>query len=511
MTTLIPKYSQVTTANRTIAEKFSEQISVKDFGAIGDGVADDTAAINAAINYFQLNQPKKGGQIYFPRGQYRVTSTIEVYNPSGLIFIGCMGSESSNPTIVDGADSSFIFGDGIPNTKPVFYFWAGHNVQFKNLIIFGARGSDSPVKAAAAVWIDFNHQAYRFYNCKFCIASFGIRVCSSYNHSTGAWTPGVSAYDGTTYPPSVLAGGFASDNGVYEDCEFDGNSIADLSIESAQALDMVSRKCIFIALTGAKKAVHITGCQGMSFYDATIIGETFLYLLPQTSVANIVTYNSHIENSLSPSYILEHGNFTSIGVGVSVNQAGGGSIRLKGALTTPRSCVTINNSNLDGIELVHEGMNLIVSNTNMGTFSKSTGATSQYMSLTNVNVSTSISTNWSNTFDSLIVEHCNIIGYPALSNVPLKVSGRSQYDVKMILGGIADTGSATAGMEGLVFHAGDNNATLTWGCYYNTSSVLIASATSGGQLVFINTGLQLSKFTGATIGTTPTLVAGAYA
>jgi hypothetical protein len=37
MTTLIPKYSKVTTANRTIAEKFGETLSVKESGAGNTG------------------------------------------------------------------------------------------------------------------------------------------------------------------------------------------------------------------------------------------------------------------------------------------------------------------------------------------------------------------------------------------------------------------------------------------------------------------------------------------
>ena len=45
MATLIPKYSRVTTSNRTIAEKFAETISVKDYGAVGDGVTNDTSDI----------------------------------------------------------------------------------------------------------------------------------------------------------------------------------------------------------------------------------------------------------------------------------------------------------------------------------------------------------------------------------------------------------------------------------------------------------------------------------
>lgn len=48
-------------------------VSVKDFGAKGDGVADDTEAIKKAVMSAEEN-----GIIYFPPGKYRVKETIEV-------------------------------------------------------------------------------------------------------------------------------------------------------------------------------------------------------------------------------------------------------------------------------------------------------------------------------------------------------------------------------------------------------------------------------------------------
>lgn len=47
-----------------------EKPTVMDFGAVGDGVADDTEAVQAAVN--------AGGSLQFPEGEYRVTDTIVV-------------------------------------------------------------------------------------------------------------------------------------------------------------------------------------------------------------------------------------------------------------------------------------------------------------------------------------------------------------------------------------------------------------------------------------------------
>jgi hypothetical protein len=71
----------------------SRMMSVKDFGAKGDGVTDDFAAIQRAFQYFSGNvsthSPAFGnnGHLHFPRGQYLTSQTIQYVANPGCSFI----------------------------------------------------------------------------------------------------------------------------------------------------------------------------------------------------------------------------------------------------------------------------------------------------------------------------------------------------------------------------------------------------------------------------------------
>ncbi len=71
------KQNGVGAVARFVQDKLRETISVKDFGAVGDGVADDTAAIQAAIdaagNWASVVFAKT---LYIPSGTYKITSTL---------------------------------------------------------------------------------------------------------------------------------------------------------------------------------------------------------------------------------------------------------------------------------------------------------------------------------------------------------------------------------------------------------------------------------------------------
>ena len=67
--------------------------NVKDFGAVGDGKADDTIAIKSAFAYVAS---RNGGQITFPEGDYIVTSPIAL--PSGIVIKGVNGLHTDATT-----------------------------------------------------------------------------------------------------------------------------------------------------------------------------------------------------------------------------------------------------------------------------------------------------------------------------------------------------------------------------------------------------------------------------
>lgn len=53
-------------------------INVKDYGAVGDGKADDTNAFEDAIDEARQNKGR-GGIVYIPSGKYRITRTLFIY------------------------------------------------------------------------------------------------------------------------------------------------------------------------------------------------------------------------------------------------------------------------------------------------------------------------------------------------------------------------------------------------------------------------------------------------
>ena len=76
----VPPFPASATTN--VQAKLAQTISVKDFGAVGNGTTDDTAAIQNAINYVTSVK----GKLYFPTGTYLHATTLIFKN--NVIYYG---------------------------------------------------------------------------------------------------------------------------------------------------------------------------------------------------------------------------------------------------------------------------------------------------------------------------------------------------------------------------------------------------------------------------------------
>jgi hypothetical protein len=101
-----PPFTGSVTTN--VEDRLAQYVSVKDFGAVGDGVTDDTSAIQAAIDYCetQIQEAQNGAgnpfnaailPVFFPSGVYLTSDTLSI--PGYSVVIGDTAKiQQSDPT-----------------------------------------------------------------------------------------------------------------------------------------------------------------------------------------------------------------------------------------------------------------------------------------------------------------------------------------------------------------------------------------------------------------------------
>jgi parallel beta-helix repeat protein len=118
-----PPFTGAVTSGYTVADKLSQTVSVKDFGAVGDGIVNDTAAIQDAID----SLPSYGGSVYVPSG---------VYNVSGLYLDGTSGTKTGVTLFGDGRGSELFLISG-SSGENVLAANSGNDFVVRSLTING--------------------------------------------------------------------------------------------------------------------------------------------------------------------------------------------------------------------------------------------------------------------------------------------------------------------------------------------------------------------------------------
>lgn len=230
------------------------------YGAVGDGVTDDTAAIQAAIDAAAIGSGGFGGVVFFPRGTFRVTSPLTFYN-----IISLMGSGANSSTInIDSATLGMFVSSG--------------GIYGRSMFVSGLDFESTASTTGELFKFTNTLYATTFSGCSF--RSFGGKALS------------VAAADALI---------------TCRDCTFDGGvaSSADvIAVTSAKAIRLL--QCRFksfqvysnslISTNGSAADVLVDGC----YFDLTTLNTGTMKCVTATGSGHVVALNNTFTDRNNP-------------------------------------------------------------------------------------------------------------------------------------------------------------------------------------------------------------------
>jgi len=364
MTTLIPKFEQAYTSgvNRPISDKLAETVSVADFGAVGNGTTDDTAAIQAAIN--------TGKQVLGITGQTYKVSSLTLPSNAYLDFRGAQVNASTNsvPVFTNSAYSS----------------GSNSNITIKNVIIDGQKATVSASNGILVKNINgLNLYNVTIQNCSYSGLYVGntsslINLENCYIASNGDGSADVSNSSGITvlgstadYPSAGRVHGLTLINTIVYSSYSNGlfaQFVDNVSIVGGQYYLNGRGRVLFPSTfngvgisIGQGYGVQITGVSSHDNKESGIdTGGKTQYLS--------ITGCSLLNNVLTGAYT-GNGDFSVSIVGNNAHGNGGNGLWFDGSVTSSVSVISGNNcstNGLNGIYATYVNNFNIVGNTCLG-------------------------------------------------------------------------------------------------------------------------------------------------
>lgn len=315
-------------SGRTVQDKLRESTSVKDFGAIGDGIADDTAAIQAAIN--AVITPSGGG-LYFPTGTYKITSKLVIPFSSGWRIFGqsrvgtrirqyasnsrilSFETENTHSFTIEGftfeyntpqttantASAAIFFGTGATSTGEGMYNWQVRNCTFT----YGFRAIAQDTSNSPPLW--------------------GFSVADCEHHATMA---GAMIYS-VPNPP------IGQPNNNVRNCLLSCQGAGEQAIRLANCYNLKLENLEFlrggpaqgVLLLETCKAIMI-GCKSENFNAGAGLGNIAIFAFAGCRITAIGTYCTSVLGSAGINYLLRGSSgsvLSVIGLGTTTNMTGG--------------------------------------------------------------------------------------------------------------------------------------------------------------------------------------------
>ena len=238
-------------------------VNVKEFGAIGDGVNDDTAEIQAAIDACDTNG---GGIVFFPTGTYLISSTISI--PIEITLRG----EGRIGTLINTASSivMFEFDESLTLASLAFedLTFSGHRTNTTaNIHISGAsnvafnrcdfRSAANGILVEDSFYLSFNDCHFTDHDL------FAVKFAEDAVSPVNGWSFRNCDFStlGTTQDCHILLEG--AGYGSIESCNFEGGGFVEYGIQfGADVSNIVIRNNFIELYVGNAIVLNSSGVAG---------------------------------------------------------------------------------------------------------------------------------------------------------------------------------------------------------------------------------------------------------
>jgi hypothetical protein len=209
-------------------EPRSDWVSVKSLGAIGDGKANDTVAIQKALDGI-----KDGSTVYLPAGTYRVTKTLTLRGP--LHGVTIVGHGRSTTLIWDGEiGGKILLDDGVAYSRFVGITFRGQKKASIGFYHYSDRRFETEVRHQHLAFYDFTEAGIlaepkdkfalseaMFENCLFVRCKTGVSFTQFNDYDF--------TFDGCEFQQSDTAIDCVHGNFYIRNCHFEGSKIVDIN------------------------------------------------------------------------------------------------------------------------------------------------------------------------------------------------------------------------------------------------------------------------------------------